>query len=76
MKCPECGSIRSAVIDSRHTPDGNSVRRRRECKHCSHRFTTYESIPRKTTMTVTDYNRISRVLKDVLEVLKDLDIKD
>ena len=76
MKCPECGSIRSSVVDSRVSTDGTSVRRRRECKHCSHRFTTYEMIPRKTTMTLNDYNRISRGLKDALEVLKDLDIRD
>jgi transcriptional repressor NrdR len=30
------------VIESRSTDDGASVRRRRECADCSHRFTTYE----------------------------------
>jgi transcriptional repressor NrdR len=30
------------VIDSRLTDDGRSVRRRRECPKCQHRFTTFE----------------------------------
>lgn len=31
------------MIDSRLTADGASVRRRRECIHCSERFTTFET---------------------------------
>jgi transcriptional repressor NrdR len=30
------------VVDSRLSPDGDKVRRRRECISCSERFTTYE----------------------------------
>jgi transcriptional repressor NrdR len=30
------------VIDSRLSEEGRSVRRRRECPKCSHRFTTFE----------------------------------
>lgn len=44
MKCPKCGDLEDKVIDSRPSRDGLSVRRRRECLSCSHRFTTYESI--------------------------------
>ncbi len=39
MHCPECGTARLQVIDSRDAPD--AVRRRRECAN-GHRFTTYE----------------------------------
>ena len=42
MKCPYCGFQDSKVIDSRAINDG--VRRRRECMHCSSRFTTYERV--------------------------------
>ena len=42
MKCPYCGYSESKVIDSRPTDDGNSIRRRRECLSCAHRFPTYE----------------------------------
>lgn len=41
MKCPKCGYFDSKVVDSRPTEEG-SIRRRRECLSCQHRFTTYE----------------------------------
>lgn len=44
MKCPFCGDLDSKVIDSRHSDDGLSIRRRRECLGCQRRFTTYESV--------------------------------
>ena len=44
MKCPFCGDLDSQVIDSRHSDDGLSIRRRRECLGCQRRFTTYESV--------------------------------
>ena len=42
MKCPICSYSDSKVVDSRTTKEGNSIRRRRECEQCAHRFTTYE----------------------------------
>jgi transcriptional repressor NrdR len=44
MKCPYCGYQESKVVDSRHSDDGLSIRRRRECLSCSKRFTTYETV--------------------------------
>ena len=44
MKCPYCGDQESKVVDSRHSEDGNRIRRRRECMNCQHRFTTYEFV--------------------------------
>ena len=44
MKCPYCGYQESKVIDSRHSEDGTSIRRRRECLSCQKRFTTYETV--------------------------------
>jgi len=44
MKCPFCGDQESKVVDSRHSEDGASIRRRRECIACQRRFTTYEII--------------------------------
>ena len=44
MRCPGCGFMESKVIDSRPVPDGNSIRRRRECLSCQKRFTTFETI--------------------------------
>ena len=42
MKCPYCSE--SKVVDSRHSDDGLSIRRRRECLQCQRRFTTYETV--------------------------------
>ncbi|MGQ9757634.1 MAG: transcriptional regulator NrdR [Actinomycetota bacterium] len=42
MKCPYCGYPDSKVIDSRETDGGQAIRRRRECKSCGNRFTTFE----------------------------------
>lgn len=44
MKCPYCGYQESKVVDSRHSDDGSSIRRRRECLSCQKRFTTYETV--------------------------------
>ena len=44
MKCPFCGDQESKVVDSRHSEDGLSIRRRRECMACLRRFTTYETV--------------------------------
>ena len=44
MKCPFCGDQESKVVDSRHSDDGLSIRRRRECLGCQRRFTTYEIV--------------------------------
>ena len=44
MKCPFCGYQDSKVVDSRHSDDGFSIRRRRECLACMKRFTTYETV--------------------------------
>lgn len=42
MKCPVCGELDTRVIDSRGVKDTSEIRRRRQCDHCTHRFTTYE----------------------------------
>lgn len=44
VKCPFCQNTDNKVLDSRLTPDSDSVRRRRECTECSKRFTTYERV--------------------------------
>jgi transcriptional repressor NrdR len=44
VKCPYCHQNDSKVIDSRDLRGGESIRRRRECLKCGHRFTTYERV--------------------------------
>jgi transcriptional repressor NrdR len=42
MRCPRCEATGTRVIDSRDLEGGTTIRRRRECEACAHRFTTYE----------------------------------
>lgn len=44
MRCNKCGEQKDKVVDSREAKDGLSIRRRRECLGCGHRFTTYEQL--------------------------------
>ena len=41
MRCPKCGAGSMKVTDSRPAPKGLK-RRRRECRACQHRTTSYE----------------------------------
>jgi len=52
MRCPKCGFLEDKVIDSRQSKDGLSIRRRRVCLGCEHRFTTYEEIERADVRVV------------------------
>ena len=42
VNCPYCSGRNSRVIDSREINDG--IRRRRQCRKCGARFTTYERL--------------------------------
>jgi transcriptional repressor NrdR len=46
MRCPECHTDDTRVIDSRPADDGAAIRRRRVCEACDTRFTTYERYER------------------------------
>lgn len=52
MRCPKCTSIEDKVIDSRISKEGNTIRRRRECLECGHRYTTTESLVRDGLVVV------------------------
>ncbi|MBQ4565330.1 MAG: transcriptional repressor NrdR [Oscillospiraceae bacterium] len=56
MKCPYCGYQESKVVDSRHSEDSMSIRRRRECLSCQKRFTTYETVESLPVMVVKKDN--------------------
>ena len=46
MRCPKCTSIEDKVIDSRISKEGSTIRRRRECLECGHRYSTTEGLVR------------------------------
>ena len=52
MKCLNCESEDSKVVDSRSAQQGRSIRRRRECNECLFRFTTYEYILTNPVMVI------------------------
>lgn len=52
MKCPNCQYCESKVVESRDVASGESIRRRRECLECHHRYTTYERLERPAVTVV------------------------
>ena len=66
MRCPKCGNQEDRVIDSRSSKDGASIRRRRECIGCQHRFTTYEEIERNGLLVLKRDGRREEFSKDKL----------
>lgn len=58
MKCSQCSSADTKVIESRDVSDGDAIRRRRACLNCNHRFTTYERVERPQIIVIkNDGNR-------------------
>ncbi len=52
MKCSQCSSVDTKVIESRDVSDGEAIRRRRACPDCEYRFTTYERIERPQIIVI------------------------
>jgi transcriptional repressor NrdR len=66
MRCPKCGCQDDKVVDSRASREGATIRRRRECIACAHRFTTYEEVERSGMMIVKRDGRREEFSKDKL----------
>jgi len=66
MRCPKCGGQEDRVVDSRASREGATIRRRRECTQCNHRFTTYEEIERDQLMVLKRDGRREEFSKDKL----------
>lgn len=75
MRCPICGADDDRVVDSRPAQDGAAIRRRRECRSCGYRFTTFERIElpglsvRKRSGTVAPFSR-EKVIDGMLRAAK------
>src|SRR5687768_9974711 len=74
MRCPFCDADKESlkVIDSRACEGGRAIRRRRECLHCTKRFTTYERIEDQVKLTVIKKDG-SRVPWDRAKVIEGLE---
>jgi len=66
MRCPKCGCQEDKVVDSRASREGATIRRRRECAQCGHRFTTYEEVEREGLMVLKRDNRREEFSKEKL----------
>ena len=64
MRCPECWSENSVVINSRHKE--MTIYRRRACSDCGYRFKTYEIDEKK----IAALNQLAELLKkEIMEIL-------
>lgn len=66
MRCPKCSNPDDKVIDSRASKEASTIRRRRECLSCGHRFTTYEEIEHEPLMVVKRDGRREEFSKEKL----------
>jgi transcriptional repressor NrdR len=66
MRCPKCTGQEDKVIDSRSSREGASIRRRRECLDCGHRFTTYEEVEEKSLVVLKRDGRREDFSRDKL----------
>jgi transcriptional repressor NrdR len=58
MKCPYCRSGDSRVVDTREMAGTDAIRRRRQCRQCGRRYTTYERVePISLTVVKKDGRR-------------------
>jgi transcriptional repressor NrdR len=71
MLCPYCERDVDKVIDSRPSDGGRSIRRRRECKKCNRRFTTFERVEKTSRLMVIKRDG-TRVPFDPEKVLRGL----
>lgn len=66
MRCSKCGCEEDKVIDSRTSREGLTIRRRRECLACGHRFTTYEEIEHDGLMIIKRDGRTEEFSREKL----------
>ena len=66
MRCSKCGCEEDKVIDSRTSREALTIRRRRECLACGHRFTTYEEIEHDGLMIIKRDGRTEEFCREKL----------
>ncbi len=81
MRCPFCQEKDTAVKDSRETDKGKIIRRRRHCKKCGGRFTTFETIQIKKLVAIKRNGSKrafdpSKVQKSITTALRKRNISD
>ena len=67
MKCPYCGLTDTEVVETRDSDTEETIRRRRECGHCTKRFTTYERIENINLIVIKKDGRREQFDRDKLK---------
>lgn len=81
MRCPFCAADDDRVVDSRAADDGAAIRRRRECRGCGQRFSTYERLEhpllsvRKRDGSLEPFER-DKVVASMSKATKNLPVDD
>lgn len=75
MRCPKCKADDTQIIDSRANNEKNIIRRRRICRICKYRFTTFEKLVITNLIVVKANGRFeaydrNKVLKSILIATK------
>ena len=67
VKCPECHELEYRILEVRTLEDNTAVRRRKSCKNCGARWTTYERFELPYNFNTTGSRNHNSVLleKDV-----------
>lgn len=66
MRCPYCKKDKDHVIDTRQVENAAVIRRRRQCKTCGKRFTTYERLEEMPLMVIKANNQREPFNRDKL----------
>ena len=80
MRCPYCGTDDDRVVDSRSAEGGEAIRRRRQCRGCGQRFSTYERADDSVVLVakrggVTEPFRREKVVSGMQRATKNLPIE-
>ena len=81
VRCPYCRADDDRVVDSRPAEDGYAIRRRRLCKRCGRRYTTYERVERfplrvlKKDGRREDYSR-EKIQNGIIKACSKLPVSD
>lgn len=67
MRCPNCQSLNTKVIDSRDSSNGSEIKRRRSCPECGYRFTTFETVMKPSFIVVKNNGTKEPYSRDKLE---------
>lgn len=68
MICPHCGSDRTEIIETRVS--GEHERRRRRCRECTYRFTTYEITKTEYERLMAEREALEAIMQGVKQVTK------